>query len=231
MSLNKSAIFVDIKNNKKLNLISFNFWYNSYLNKQSLVNMNLKEIDLKLSESNISKYKHGFVRRNFISKKKSLKKLSSYSKIIFLMIFISYFGILRLNTAFDWQYWSFLIKNIQKKNYNFIYKYFSYRSMFTSISYSINLAQMSALLGFFRVTFKFSYKKLYQFISEFIQNLYLMIITKSFVNIVWFCLYYKMKYFVGDYNLKSQHYIISNDTINSIFLSRYIAKMLDYIIV
>ena len=50
------------------------------------------------------------------------------------------------------------------------------------------------------------------------------------MDIVWFCLYYKMKYFVFDYNIKSQYYIISNDTINSIFLSRYIAKMLDYII-
>lgn len=56
-----------------------------------------------------------------------------------------------------------------------------------------------------------------------------MIVTRSFVNIVWFCLYYKMKYFVLDHNMISQYYIISNDTINSIFLSRYIAKMLDYI--
>lgn len=88
---------------------------------------------------------------------------------------------------------------------------------------------MSALFGFLGLlTDLSSYKKLYYFISEFIQNLYLMIITRSFINIIWFCLYYKMKYFVFDHNLVSQYYIISNDTINSIFLSRYIAKMLDY---
>jgi hypothetical protein len=74
--------------------------------------------------------------------------LSSYSNIIFLLIFISYFGILRFNTAFDWQYWYFLVKNIQKKDYNFVYKYFSYRSLFTSVLYSVNLAQMSTLLSF-----------------------------------------------------------------------------------
>lgn len=220
----------NIKNN--CNFMSFNNWYSLYFNQQKLSNIsakkNLSNIN-SLSYNSDNKFRFGFIRRNFITNKNISKKLSVYSNISFLLIFISYFGILRFNTSFDWQYWYFLIKNIQKKDYNFIYKYFSYRSLFTSISYSVNLAQMSALFGFLGLlTDLSSYKKLYYFISEFIQNLYLMIITRSFINIIWFCLYYKMKYFVFDHNLVSQYYIISNDTINSIFLSRYIAKMLDY---
>jgi hypothetical protein len=69
-----------------------------YLSKQS---SNNEKIEFKLNSNNINDYKYGFVRRNFVSKKRPLKKLSSYSNIIFLLIFISYFGILRFNTAFD----------------------------------------------------------------------------------------------------------------------------------
>lgn len=145
-SLNKQSDYVNI--DKKLNFLSFNSWYNLYLNKQKSDNLKSKKIDFKLIPNNINEYKYGFVRRNFISKTKPLKKLSFYSNVTFLLIFISYFGILRLNTAFDWQYWYFLVKSIQKKDYNFVYKYFSYRSLFTSVPYSVNLAQMSALLGF-----------------------------------------------------------------------------------
>lgn len=145
-SLRRKIIIKDIS--KKFNLISFNFWYSSYLIKQNLINKKVQRVEFKSNVNNINNYKYGFVRRNFVSKRYPLKKLSSYSNITFLLIFISYFGILRLNTAFDWQYWNFLVKSIQKKDYNFVYKYFSYRSLFTSVSYSVNIAQMSALLGF-----------------------------------------------------------------------------------
>lgn len=91
------------------------------------------------------------------------------------------------------------------------------------------MAQLGALLGFFGTLKGHIYsRKIRFFISEFIQNLFLIISTGSYISVIWLCLYYKIRFFVFDHNIMPQCYVISNNTINSIFLSRYIAKMLDY---
>lgn len=218
--LNKSI------NNSKLNqsTLLFKDWFNSF----SPLTKSIKD-NIIVNNNIIGKTIH---RRNFLNKNKKhsdLIKLSSNSIIIFSLVFASYFGVFRFNTAYDWRYWSYLVKSLSKKDFSSIYKYFSYRSLFTNIPYKTNMAQLSALLGFFGTLKGYIYaKRVNFFISEFIQNLFLIISTGSYISVIWLCLYYKIKFFVFDHNILPQYFIISNNTINSIFLSRYIAKMLDY---
>lgn len=167
-------------------------------------------------------------RRKFFENKQSL---SIIFKAVFTLVFISFFSTFRFNTAFDWKYWFYFLKQLQKRDYNNLYKYFKYRSIFTGISYKINMVYFSFILAFLiRFGGNLSLKKKNFIISEFFQNLYLMTIIHLYITVVWVCLFYRMKFFINQFVLTPEYYLISNESINAVFLSRYIAKMLDYII-
>lgn len=223
----------------KNSLFSYFFSFNKYMSRFYMSNMFISSnwrLWKKVNKLDLINYSKANVQENIFNNKFKISnnkfskfKLYSLSKVIFSLMFASYFGVFRFNTAYDWKYWFFLLKQLIKKDYDSILKYFSYRSLFTLTSYKSNMVILSSLMTFFiNSQGNVSFKKLKFFISEFFRDLYLSIITGSYISVVWLCLNYKINYLVDNNIIIPQYYLISNESINSIFLSRYIAKMLDY---
>jgi hypothetical protein len=79
-------------------------------------------------------------------------------------------------------------------------------------------------LFFFKLYNSFSSVNFFFFIEKLIVQFYL----HRYVSILWFALQYKSRFLVKGFNLVPQYFLIGNNDINATFLSRYIAKMLDY---
>lgn len=149
-------------------------FYSIPLKKEVSIRSNSYEkMNNKLNYRNNKSFKKPIKSRNYFQYK---NKLFSVWKAVFFLVFISFLSSIRLSTAYDWKYWFYLLKQIQAKNYEGLYKYFKYRSLFTTVSYKTNMVSLSFILGFlFKSAGRLSFKKFNIVISDFIQNLYLSI--------------------------------------------------------
>jgi len=163
------------------------------------------------------------LRRNYADNAKQYLKFSKISHVLFL-VFFSFFLGFRFLSSYDWYYWRFLVNAFYSADYNNVCKYFKYRANFTNLSEKSNLVQLSLFIFIFRI---------YNNLSNvnflfFIEKLFVQFFLYRYVSILWFILKYKVRFLISSFNFVSQYFLISNNDINASFLSRYIAKMLDY---
>lgn len=155
--IDRSNLISDITNKKLISKVQLDDVVSKYLKKKQWTNnkyntkfdfYNKKSF---LNRSNFTKTKIGNnfiqrdVKRKFFENKQNLRFIF---KAVFTLIFISFFSTFRFNTSFDWKYWFYFLKQLQKRDYNSLYKYFKYRSIFTGISYRINMVHFSFILAF-----------------------------------------------------------------------------------
>lgn len=171
-------------------------------------------------------YKKFFVSRKDYIESLNASEIFKFRKVdhILFLVFCTYFFGLRLISNYDWFYWRYLVNAFHLSNVSNIKKYFQYRSLFTNIDSRVNMVQLSLFIFIFK-----SFKNISDInLFFFIEKLFIQFYLYRYVSVLWFILDYKASFLISKLNIIPQYFLINNNNINAIFLSRYIAKMLDY---